>query len=181
LFLTAIITPLIEVNGSLKFFVEVFFLAGFVAVTYMVLSSLVKIMYPRFLENRLLRIRNKTRISAAGNRMRKLSSDEEQVHLEGSQLTARANEIHSVEYDVWLDEKTGEKRIEKYLVSHHADKCNECGFYTMKIDTEELVNKPNSSEPGLLIEHYRCSYCNHREAKQVIVAALSTNVLSAAN
>ena len=176
LYLTAVVTPLIQVDDFLKIFVGVFFLAGFVVVSYLVLSSMVRILYPRFLENRLMRIRNKPRISSAGNKMKKLSSEEGAVHLEESQLAEHTSEIHSIEYDVWLDEKTGEKKVEKYLTYQHADKCGECGFYTMKIDSEEIVKKPTHQETGLLVEHYRCSYCKHREAKEVAIAALSSNV-----
>jgi hypothetical protein len=159
--------------------VSIFFLAGFVVITYLILSNMVRILYPRFLENRLMRIRNKPRVSKAGNKMRKLSETEEAVHLEGSQLAEQSSEIHSVEYDVWMDDKTGEKRIEKYMAYQHAEKCSECGFYTMKIDTEEIVKQPSEREEGLLLEHYRCSYCKHREAREVPIAALSSNVKTA--
>ena len=179
--LTALITPLLPVDNNLKVFVGIFFLAGFVAVAYMVLSSMVRILYPKFLENRLLRIRNRTRKSTAGNRMRKLSAGEGAVHLEEGQLAERVNEIHSIEYDVWLDDKTGEKRVEKYLVYQHVGKCEECGYYTMKIDREEIIKQPSQNETGLLTEHYRCGYCKHRVAKQVVIAALSSNLAGQAS
>jgi hypothetical protein len=181
LYFSAVITPIVPVDHSMKVYVGIFFLAGFVVITYLILSNMVRILYPRFLENRLMRIRNKPRVSKAGNIMRKLSESEESVHLEGSQLAEQASEIHSIEYDVWLDDKTGEKRIEKYMAYQHAEKCSECGFYTMKIDTEEVVKKPSEREEGLLLEHYRCSYCKHREAREVPIAALSSNVKTAAS
>lgn len=176
LYFSAVITPLVPIDDSLKVYVSVFFLGGFVVITYLILSGMVRILYPRFLENRLMRIRNKPRVSAAGNVMRKLSSEEGSVHLEENQLAEHTSEIHSVEYDVWLDEKTGAKKVEKYMAYQHAEKCGECGFYTMKIDTEEVVKKPSLQEPGVLLEHYRCSYCKHREAREVPIAALSSNV-----
>jgi hypothetical protein len=179
LYLSAVITPYVVVDSSVKVYVSLFFLAAFVVVAYMVLSSLVRILYPRFLESRLSRIRNKPRVSGMGNTMRKLSLKEGAVHLEEIQMNENSKEMHSVEYDVWIDDKTGEKRIEKYVMLQHADKCTECGFYTMKIDSEEIVKKPDFQQPGLLVEHYRCSYCNHREAKEVTVASLSTNVMGA--
>jgi hypothetical protein len=181
LYLSAVITPIVPVDSSLKVYVSLFFLAGFVVIAYLILSSLVKILYPRFLENRLMRIRNKPRVSSAGNKMRKLSTEEGAVHLEDSQLAEHKSEIHSVEYDVWMDEKTGEKRVEKYMAYQHAEKCGECGFYTMKIDTEEIVKQPTATEEGILLEHYRCSYCKHREAREVPIASLSSNVKTAAS
>ncbi len=179
LFFSAVITPNVPVSESMRIYVGVFFLAGFVVIAYIMLSNLVRILYPRFLENRLTRIRNKPRVSAAGNAMRKLSTDEGAVHLEESQLAEHTSEIHSVEYDVWFDEKTNEKKVEKYMAYQHAEKCGECGFYTMKINTEEVVKQPTNGEEGILLEHYRCSYCNHREAREVPIVALSSNVKGA--
>lgn len=179
LFLTATISPVIEVDSFLKPFVDLFFLAGFVVVSYYSLSHLVRTLYPRFLDNRLLRIRNKSRLSSAGNRMRKLSQEEGAVHLEAGGYTDVGNAVHSIEYDVWVDEKTGEKKIEKYFVYQHADKCEECGYYTMMVASEEITKQPNFQEPGILVKHYRCTYCHHREARQVAIAPTSTNLAGA--
>jgi hypothetical protein len=177
--LTVKISPRITIDSNLKPVVDIFFLGAFVVVSYYVLSNLVRTLYPRFLENRLMRIRNKSRISGAGNSMRKLSVDEGAVHLEDDEFTDQGNAVHSIEYDVWVDDKTGEKRIEKYFVHQHANKCEECGYYTMMINSEEVVRQPNLYESGELIEHYRCTYCNHREAKQVAIAPTSTNLAGA--
>jgi hypothetical protein len=178
LYLSAVITPRVPIDDSLKLYVSIFFLAGIVVISYLILSNLVKILYPKFLENRLMRIRNKPRISSSGSAMRKLSAEEGSVHLEDGQLAEHKSEIHSVEYDVWLDEKSGEKKVEKYMAYQHAEKCSECGFFTMKIDTEEIVKQPTEQSEGVLLEHYRCSYCKHREAREVPIAALSSNVKS---
>jgi ABC-type multidrug transport system fused ATPase/permease subunit len=175
LFFSAYVTPMVPVDTTMKYYVSVFFVAGIVVIFYYLLSSLVNILYPRFLEGRLSRIRNKPRKSSSGNLMRKLSSEEGSVHLEAQQAVEHVSEIHSIEYDVWLDEKTGEKRVEKYMAFEHAEKCGECGYYTMRIRTEEIERKPTQTEDGLLAKHYRCSYCNHREAKEVVIAALSSN------
>ena len=107
--------------------------------------------------------------------MRKLKEAEEESHLEADQFKEQ-KEIHSVDYDVWLDEKTGYKKIEKYESYQHAIECSECGYVTMKIDREEIVQSPTMSEPGMLVKHYKCSYCKHREAREVAVARLSENV-----
>jgi hypothetical protein len=179
LYFSAVITPLVPIDNSMKVYVSIFFLGGFVVIAYLILSGMIRVLYPRFLENRLMRIRNKPRVSLAGNTMRKLSAEEGAVHLEEDQLAEHKSEIHSVEYDVWLDEKTGEKKVEKYMAYQHAEKCGECGFYTMKIDTEEVVKSPSLQGEGVLLEHYRCSYCKHREAREVPIAALSSNVKGA--
>ena len=175
LYFSAVITPMVPVDITMKYWVSVVFIAGVVVILYMILSSVVRILYPNFLENRLTRIRNKPRKSAAGNVMRKLSAEEGAVHLEAEQAAQHASDIHSVEYDVWIDDKSGEKRIEKYMAYQHAEKCGECGYYTMRIVTEEIEKQPSQSQAGLLLKHYQCSYCKHREAREVEIAALSSN------
>ena len=176
LFVTAKVSSKIEVDSNIKPVVDIFFLLAFVVISYYVLSNLVRTLYPRFLENRLMRIRNKPRVSASGNKMRKLSVEEGAVHLEDASFADQNNAVHSIEYDVWMDDKTAEKRIEKYFVHEHATKCEECGYFTMLVDSEEILKQPNIQESGILIEHHRCTYCKHREAKQVTIAPTSTNL-----
>jgi len=72
--------------------------------------------------------------------------------------------------------KPGLKKIEKYNAYQHAEECSECGYYTMKIDSEELEEAPTPSHTGLLLKHYRCSYCGHREQHEVVIARLSENI-----
>ena len=175
LYLNMVVGAQIPVSPSALPVVRFFFLAAFVVIAYLLLSNGVKLLYPPVIERRLKRIRNKPRISPMGNVMRKLREEEESVHLDQSQIDAQASVIHSVEYDVWVDEKTGFKRVEKYMGYQHAEKCGECGFYTMKVNSEEITRKPSMTEEGLLVKHYRCSYCKHREAREVLIAKLSTN------
>ena len=144
--------------------------------TYYLFFSLIRIYYPRYMERRLNRLRNKPRLSPEGNEMRKLSEAEEDAHLEADQIAQEGSEVHSVDYDVWLDEKTGYKKIEKYYSYQHAIECPECGYVTMKIQHEEVTKAPTESEPGELTKHYRCTFCSHRQRKEVHLAKLSDNV-----
>lgn len=175
LYLNKVVGPKIPVSEAVLPFVRLFFLAGFSVVMYLVLSSGVRLLYPPVVERRLKRIRNKPRISPAGNAMRKLREEEEAVHLDQLEIDEQSSNIHSAEYDVWVDEKTGFKLVEKYMGYQHVEKCGECGFFTMKIHSEEITKKPAVSEEGLLVKHYRCSYCKHREAREVVIARLSSN------
>jgi hypothetical protein len=164
----------IQHEGQRWFYVRLFITVSFSVIAYFVFFSLVRIYYPGKLEKRLNKLRNTPRISPAGNPMRKLSESEEDHHLEESQIADE--EVHAVDYDVWIDEKTGFKKIEKYNAYQHAEECSECGYYTMKISREEIEEAPTVSETGLLLQHYKCSYCNHREAKEIVIAKLSDNV-----
>jgi hypothetical protein len=162
-------------NMETWFYVRTFITVSFIVVAYFIFYSLVRIYYPRYVEKRLVKLRNKPRISPEGNLMRKLAEAEEEAHLEASQFTEQQI-VQSVDYDVWLDEKTGYKKIEKYISSDHAIECPECGYVTLRITKEEIESPPTEDATGVLLKHYKCTYCNHREAQEVIVASLSENV-----
>lgn len=166
-------TVTISGKTMLWFYVRLFITASFVIIAYVIFFGMVKIYYPKFVEKRLKKLREQPRISPAGNRMRKLSEEEEDAHLEASQIAEES--IHSIDYDVWIDEKTGYKKIEKYFSYQHAEECPHCGYYTFKIEKEEIEKQPTQTESGIIIKHYQCHYCQHREARSIPVARLSEN------
>ncbi|MEQ8425740.1 MAG: hypothetical protein RIA63_13575 [Cyclobacteriaceae bacterium] len=145
-------------------------------IAYLFSNSTINVYYPRYLMRRLDKIRNKPRISPDGNTMRKLSEEEEDAHLDESMIAEEASAVHSVDYDVWIDEKTGFKKIEKYFDYLHTEECSSCGYFTLKIDSEEIIKAPGQNEQGVLHKHYKCSFCKHRELKEITIAALSANV-----
>jgi hypothetical protein len=163
----------IQTDGMRWFYVRLFITASFGVIAYIICFSMVRIYYPRFLERRLARLRNNPRVSPDGNIMRKVAASEQEHHLE--EEMRKPGEMHTIDYDVWIDEKTGFKKIEKYPAYEHAEECSECGYYTMRIDTEEIEQAPTATEEGVLLTHYRCSYCGHREQREITVARLSTN------
>ena len=121
------------------------------------------------------KLRNKPRISPAGNVMRKLSKPKK-MHLEADQIAQEGSEIHSVDYDVWIDEKTGYKQVEKYYSYQHAIECPECGYVTMKIHHEEVNPATVTRRGRLACKHYRCSFCAHKMRKEVHLAKLADNI-----
>lgn len=148
---------------GLWFFVRVFFsIASATLITY-VASLILEFYYPTKLNFKLRKLRYTPRINAKnGHRMRLLSEDEEDVHLnEGMQ--AEEN-IFSIDYDVWVDESTAEVKIEKYDGHLIALQCNNCGFYTMKVWREEIVERNEDGSPKELLKHYQCSYCKNVRA-----------------
>jgi hypothetical protein len=121
-------------------------------------SLILDFYYPTILDKKLKKLRYATRINPeTGNRMRLLSEDEEDVHLDEG-MKAEEN-VFSIDYDVWMDEKTGKTIIEKYAGRLQALACGSCGFYTMKIVREEIIREATSEKDGELIKHYKCSYC----------------------
>jgi hypothetical protein len=140
-----------------------------------VANLILKYYYPAKLDKKLKKWRFTPRINQkTGNRMRLLSEDEEDVHLdEGMQAE---EEAFSVDYDVWIDEETGDVKIEKYPGHLQAVECGNCGFYTMRVIREEITKDPTDSEEGELIKHYECGYCGSIRATQFNIAKKSVDV-----
>lgn len=151
------------------FFVRTFIsIAGGTLVGY-ISSLILQYYYPTRLNKKLKKWRFMPRVNPkTGNKMRLLREDEEDVHLDEGMI-AEEN-IFSVDYDVWIDEKTGDTKIEKYLGHLEALQCNNCGFYTMKVVREEIIKRPTETEDGELIKHYECQYCGSVRATQFNIA-----------
>ncbi len=155
------------------FYVRIFFsIAGGTLVAY-VASLILDYYYPTKLYAKLRKWRYMPRINAkTGNKMRLLSEDEEDVHLhEGMQAE---EDIFSLDYDVWLDEKSGDIQIEKYEGHLTALRCNNCGYYTMRVVNEEIAERHEDGSPKELIKNYQCSYCKNIRATQFHITRKET-------
>lgn len=140
---------------------------------YYILRVLLKIYYPYFLAKHLKRIRFKPMKSSSGNQMKLLNEDEEDLHLTKEQL--EHEEIFAFDYDVWVDETTGEKIVEKYDIHHTSLLCDECRFRTLR-EVKEVVDKmPTQTEGGELTKYYKCDYCDHKEQKKKHLSSLNEN------
>jgi hypothetical protein len=152
---------------GVAFYVRIFFgIAGATMIIY--ISALVlDYYYPTIVNRKLRRLRFAPRTSSTGGKMKLLSEDEEDVHLnEGMQ--AEEN-IFSIDYDVWIDQKTNEIKIEKYQGHLISLECNNCGFYTMKVKQEEIIEKNEDGSPKEILKHYQCTYCKNVRATQFTV------------
>lgn len=146
-----------DLDMGLWFFIRLFIsFAGGTLVVY-VAYLVLEYYYPTVLNRKLRKWRFTPRVSSAGNEMRLLSEDEEDVHLQEG-MKAEEN-VFSIDYDVWMDEKSGEVKIEKYAGHLEALQCNSCGFFTMRVVREEITRQPGVDTPGELIKHYQCQYC----------------------
>lgn len=151
------------------FFVLIFIsIAGATLVGY-IGSLILQYYYPTLLHKKLHKWRYMPRINPkTGNKMRLLSEDEEDVHLDEG-MQAEEN-VFSVDYDVWIDEATGDTKIEKYQGHLEAVQCNNCGFYTMRVEREEITKQPTTDEDGELIKHYTCQFCKSKRATSFNIA-----------
>lgn len=130
--------------------------------------------YPTRLDRKLRKWRYIPRINPkTGNKMRLLAEHEEDVHLDEGM---RAEEdVFSVDYDVWFDEKSNEVLVEKYEGHIQALQCGSCGFFTLKVVREEITQKPTFDTPGELIKHYECSYCKSVRATAFKISNMEAN------
>jgi hypothetical protein len=140
------------------FFVRLFVsIAGGTMVGYIAFLIL-EYYYPSRLDQKLKKWRYLPRVNPkTGNKMRLLAEHEEDVHMDAGMKAEE--DVFSIDYDVWMDEKTKEIHIEKYQGHLQALKCGNCGFYTLKVVREEITEQPTATTPGELIKHYECSYC----------------------
>jgi len=146
-----------KLNFGFVFFTRLFIsIAGGTLVVY-VSYLVLEYYYPTILTRKLKKWRFTPRLSSKGKRMRLLSEEEEDVHLEEG-MKAEENAF-SIDYDVWIDDSSGEIKIEKYPGHLQALQCNSCGFYTMRVVREEITRQPGPDAPGELIKHYQCHYC----------------------
>lgn len=164
-------------NETVKLSVVWFFVRMFISIctsTLIIYIShlLIKYAYPTTLEKKMRKWRLKPRVNPkTGHVMKLLSEEEEDVHLDEG-MQAEEN-VFSVDYDVWVDEETGDIKIEKYPGHLIAYQCNSCGFKTMKLRKEEIVIAPTQSEDGEMIKYYQCNYCQAKRTKHVKVSKLS--------
>ena len=161
------------VKSSVIWFFVRFFVGACIGTLVVYISYLmIKFAYPNTLEKKMKKWRYKPRINKkTGNTMKLLSEEEEDVHLDEG-MQAEEN-LFSVDYDVWVDEESGDVQIEKYPGHLLALRCNSCGFKTMKLVKEEIIIAPEEEKDGEMIKNYRCSYCKTKRSKTVKVSRLS--------
>jgi len=153
------------------FFVRLFVTASFTTIFALIFNSLIKVYYPTQVEKKLNKLRHKPRLNPNnGNEMVLLSEDKEDKYLSEQEIEEEAK--HAVDYDVWLDEDTGFTRIEKYDGSLLAIECPSCGYRTLRVEKEEVIQSPTIDREGELLNYYNCSYCGHKERKTIVTKKL---------
>ena len=144
-----------------------FFIAICTGVLYgYVAMLLLRYYWPKSLHKRLHNLRHSPRMNPKnGNQMKLLSEAEEDAYLdEGKQAE---EDVFSVDYDVWIDEATGDTVVEKYEGHLQALECDRCGFLTLKLAKEEVIKNVSGQNDGELLKEYKCTYCNRIKRKTV--------------
>lgn len=126
-----------------------------------------RLYYPKIQAKKLNKCRYAPRINPAnGNQMKLLSEEEEDVYLDPGMQAEE--ESFSVDYDVWIDESAGDTIIERYEGRLAALECINCGFQTLRLTSEDLIEADDSGRERL-VKHYDCSFCKRHEEKTVYV------------
>ncbi len=163
----------VAASKSIVWFFVRFFVAGCIGTLIGYVSALVLEYYhPGKMQKKLDKWRYSPRTNPkTGNKMKLLSEDEEDVHLDEG-MQAEEN-VFSIDYDVWIDETTGDTKIERYEGYMEALECNSCGFRTLKVAREEIVQPATISSDGELLKHYECNYCGSTRTTQHTIAKLT--------
>lgn len=121
--------------------------------------------YPFVLEKRLKSIRFSKLKSSSGNYMKLLNELEEDEFMSDEMIALE--DASEADFDVWMDEVSDEKIIHKYDISDKALVCPACNFRTLKERKEKVLKDASEFEEGLVEKFYQCTYCNHKESKQL--------------
>ena len=133
--------------------------------------------YPGRISSRLEKLRYTPRINpTTGNKMKLLSEEEEDAYLDEGQQ-AEEN-VFSVDYDVWIDEETGYTHIEKYKGHLNAHECDNCGFKTLRLVKEEVVEEATEFWDGSINQEFSCSYCGRIKRKTVSLSYKANDKVS---
>ncbi len=155
-------------------FIRLFISICFGALFYYIITLIIKYSYPTTLNKRLKKLRYAPRTSPEGNKMKLLTEEEEDVHLEEGMKVEE--DIFSVDYDVWVDPKSGYVKIEKYPgYLSQTLKCNNCGFQTMNLLKEEVLTHPTKDTKGQLLKHYQCAFCKTKRKKLHKIAKIKSS------
>jgi len=127
-----------------------------------------------FLLLHLFRFRKSIRYTApvcglCGIPMRVLSEQEEDAYLTQNQQ-AEEN-LHSVDYDVWLCPQCGAKRIFSYPDARSAQykKCPACGSHAYRFVREVVIKSPTPLTDGRGAKIYRCDVCKIERREEFVI------------
>jgi preprotein translocase subunit SecG len=136
------------------------------------LWAYLKYYYPFRLEKRLKKIRFKPLKSPkSGKSLRLLNEHEEDEHMT-EEMIAMEDALEA-DFDIWIDDESGEKIVQKYDIAEHMLVCPNCGFRTLKERSEEVILEPTETEDGKMERNYKCTYCGWVELKEARIPSWS--------
>lgn len=144
--------------GFMAFLIAFLFGSGF--------AAYVKYYFPTVMERRLKNVRFRPmKSSTSGRKLRLLNELEEDEFL--SQEMIEQEDNLEADFDVWFDDESKETVIMQYDITEDAFVCGNCNFRTLKVHAEEVTKESTYAEAGEMHREYRCTYCGHREHKDI--------------
>ncbi len=100
-----------------------------------------------------------------GTKMKKIDEVHDNEYLAHSQDIEE--KIGSVDYDVWLCPKCGEKDIEQYVAKGTPYcQCDKCHAYTSRLIRSRILRDATSTSEGLGVKEYNCLNCGWTQSRQ---------------
>lgn len=125
------------------------------------IRAYLNVYYPFLLEKKLADIRFRMRKNpSTGNPVQLLNEEEEDRYLT-EEMIRQEEEFH-YDFDVWLDQISGETVIETYKGSTNKI-CETCNFRTLK-----LIKEERDEDTGGNVMHFLCSHCGHKEREHEV-------------
>jgi len=123
--------------------------------------------------SRVLRgLRSEPRICECGKPMRRLAEHEDDAYLTKGSI-AEEN-IHSVDYDVWVCE-CGKSKIELYSGSSPANPCPKCNFKTYRQTANRTITGATTTSTGLRSITDSCANCGLTKTRTEVIPRVSTS------
>lgn len=108
----------------------------------------------------LRKLRNTAPLNSAGLPMEKLSEEDDDAFLKGYQQTEE--KIRSVDYDVWMDAITGDKKIYRYDLHRNAySTCKNCGGKTRHHSSTRTISAATYTSSGTGEKTFTCKHCGN--------------------
>ncbi len=100
------------------------------------------------------------RCPSCGTRMKKLDEVTDNLYLNPGQNIEE--ELGSVDYDVWLCPKCGERDIEPYVNNSSTFKtCPRCGVRAYSLRTRRIIRPATTRAEGLGVNNFYCRACGY--------------------
>jgi uncharacterized protein len=110
----------------------------------------------------LRKLRNTAPLNSAGLPMEKLSEEDDDAFLKGYQQTEE--KIRSVDYDVWADAISGDKKIYRYDLHKGAYTiCKNCGGKTRHHSSTRTISAATYTSSGTGEKTFTCKHCGNKD------------------
>lgn len=123
------------------------------------IKTYLNVYYPFTIERKLADIRFKERKNPKTGKPMRLLNEEEEDEYQTEEMIKQEAELR-YDFDVWLDESTGDTIIETFHGSTNRI-CPSCNFRTLKLVKEEVDSGTNMNTL-----HYSCPHCGHKEHEE---------------